>query len=935
MRMSTAVSGLALLLVLIAASGLPANAQATAKITTPKEAFGFNIGDDYQLATYTQLTAYWKKLASQSDRMKLVDIGPTAEGRRQLMAIITSPANQKNLAHYQEISRKLSLAERVSEEQARQLAHEGKAVVYIEGGLHAGETVGSQQEIQFVYEMLSRTDAETMRFLNDDIVLAVLANPDGQEIVADWYMREQDPLKRTQNGVPRLWHKYVGHDDNRDSFMQNMPETTNINRVLFREWHPQIFYDHHQAGPTGTVVFIPPFRDPFNYNLDPLVPLEIEQIGTALHTRLVSEDKGGSGMRTFANYSTWYNGAFRTNVYFHNMIGILSEIIGNPTPEIIPLVLSKQLPSGDWPLPVVPQTWHFKQSIDYEMTNNRAMLDYASRNRENMLYYRYRMGMNSIERGSKDSWTITPKRIEAASAAAKAKGGAVSVNSPAGGLERAQIVPTDLYTSVLHDPEHRDPRGYIIPANQDDYPTAVKFVNALLKNGVVVMKADRQFEVAGKSYPAGSFVVKTAQAFRPEVMDMFEPQDHPNDFSYPGGPPKPPYDITGWTLAYQMGVKFDRLVDGFDGPFKKIDDLAAPEPGSIVGVSNPAGFLVSHRVNDSFVLINRLLKANCEVYWLKKSKSADGQDLGTGTIWVPASGSAKSVLEKGAKEFGLTVHAVAKIPSGETALKLKPIRIGLYDQYGGLMPSGWLRWLFEQYEFPFEVVYPQTIEKGNLRARFDVLLFPDGAYRRGTGGRGGGVAQKLPDDIPAEYAGWTGSITDAKSIPQIKQFVESGGSVLTVGSSTSMASLLGVPVTDYLTEKGPDGNDRHLPQEKFYVPGSLLKANIDTSNPLAYGMPDKVDMVFDSSPVFKLEPAAQLKHAAPVAWFSGQNMLDSGWAWNPQYLDGATAVVEASVGEGKVMLFGPEVTFRGQPHATFKLLFNGLYAGSAQDTPVP
>ena len=190
------------------------------------------------------------------------------------------------------------------------------------------------------------------------------------------------------------------------------------------------------------------------------------------------------------------------------------------------------------------------------------------------------------------------------------------------------------------------------------------------------------------------------------------------------------------------------------------------------------------------------------MYWLKKDEVMDGRSLGAGTVWVPASTQAKSILEQGATQFGLTVYGVAKAPSGQSAIKLKPIRIGLYDQYGGLMPSGWTRWLFEQYEFPFEVVYPQALDNGNLKSKFDVLVFTDGAFRRATSGRHAGNGQKLPDDIPPEYAGWTGSISEAKTIPQIKQFVESGGSIITIGSSTDMASLLGVPVSDYLTEKG-------------------------------------------------------------------------------------------------------------------------------------
>jgi hypothetical protein len=935
-------------------------AQTALKITTPTEALGFNLGDDYQVANYTQLEAWWKKLAAESPRMKLESIGKTEEGRDQWMAIITSPENMQKLARYKEIAGRLAHAEGVSEQEARVLAREGKAIVWIDGGLHASETVGSQQLMEWVYQMLSRTDEETMRFLNDVIVLNVQANPDGQELVANWYMRESDPLKRSMNGLPRLYAKYIGHDDNRDFYMSNMKESTNMNRQLFLEWFPQIMYNHHQTGPAGAVVFIPPFRDPFNYNFDPLVPLGIEMVGTAMHSRLVAEGKGGSAMRTGANYSTWWNGGLRTVTYFHNMVGILTEIIGSPTPMRIPVIADKQLPQGDWPMPVAPQEWHYRQSIDYEITQNRAIMDLASRYRETWLFNIWRMGTNSIQNGSADHWTVTPKRIaalEAAAAAAPAasggggrggrggRGGAAATPAPAAGGDvpggggafggTVRAIPEELYRTILHDPKLRDPRGYIIPSDQADFATAAEFVNALLKNGIAVQRATSAFQVAGKSYPAGSYVVKTAQAFRPHVMDMFEPQDHPNDFAYPGGPPKRPYDITGWTLAMQMGVQFDRVMDAFDGPFAKIKGLLAPPAMSVVGPSNPAGYLISHRINNSFVLINRLLKANADVYWLKSAGAADGEDLGTGAIWVPASPAARPVLEKGAHDLGVTVHAVAKAPTGD-AMKLKPIRIGLYDQYGGSMPSGWTRWLFEQYEFPFEVVYPAALDAGDLKSRFDVIVFTDGAIRRGAaagrGGGGGGGFGAPPDPatIPAEYQSMLGRISDDKTMPQLKKFVESGGSIVTIGSSTSIAEVFGIPVKNHLVEKGPDGKDRALPGEKFYIPGSLLKAHLDNTNPLAYGMPAEVDVFFDNSPVFRMEPTAALKKTTAVGWFSGPEPLDSGWAWGQQYLDGGTVFAEAAVGEGKVVLLGPEVNFRDQPHGTFKLLFNSLYAGSAK-----
>jgi hypothetical protein len=928
-------------ILLAAAFAALIHAQPAPQLTGPREALGFNVGDDYQVANYSQLTAWWKKLAAESGRMKLVDMGPTAEGRRQYMAVISSPENLKKLERYREIARRLALAEGVTEQQARELAHEGKAIVWIDGGLHATESVGSQQLMEHVWEMVSRNDPETLRLLNDTIQLCVQANPDGQELIANWYMRGSEdanaPLveqsKRTMATIPRLYAKYIGHDDNRDFYMSNMPETTNMNRAMFIDWFPQIVYNHHQTGPVGTVIFMPPFRDPFNYNFDPLIPLGVETVGTLMHSRLVAEGKPGSTMRSGSSYSTWWNGGLRTITYFHNMIGILTEIIGSPTPMNVALVAEKQLPKGDLPMPVPPQTWHYRQSIEYEMTNNRAILDYASKYRETLLFNFWRMGMNSIENGSRDHWTVTPKRIAALEAAAGrgGRGEAATGDAPAA-FPGARTLDSSLYNSVLHDPKLRDPRGYILAANQPDLPRATEFVNALLKAGVTVQKATAGFTINGKSYPAGSYVVKTAQAFRPHVLDMFEPQDHPNDFAYPGGPPTPPYDITGWTLALQMGVQFDRILDAFDGPFAKVSGLLPPPPAAVTGPATGAGYLISHQINNSFKLINWLLKANCDVFWMK----TDVSGLGAGALWVPSTEASKPLVERAAKEVGVAAQTLTAKPAGE-ALKLKAIRIGLYDTYGGSMPSGWTRWLFEQYDFPFERVWPSTLDAGDLRAKYDVLVFPDGAIRRGGnagrgGGRGGAVT---PDSVPAPYRAWVGRITDEKTMPSLKKFVESGGSIVTIGSSSSIAEVFGIPVKNYLTEKGPDGRDRALPREKFYIPGSLLRVNVDNTNPLAYGLPSRLDVFYDNSPVFRLEPSAAMKKTAAVAWFSGTDVLDSGWAWGQQYLDGGTAVVDASVGEGKVVLLGPEVNFRDQPAGTYKLLFNALYYGSAKPAALP
>jgi hypothetical protein len=910
-----------------------AHAQTAQHLTTPKEALGFEIGDDYQLANYTQLTAWWKKLASESDRMKLVEIGQTEEGRPQYMAILTSPENQKTLARYQEISRRLALAENLTDAEAHALAQEGKAVVWIDGGLHASEVLGAQQLLEFVWEMVSRNDPETLRFLNDVIILAVHVNPDGMELVSNWYMRDPDPKKRSTQNVPRLWEKYAGHDNNRDFYMSNLSETANINRVLYDEWFPQIMYNHHQTGPAGAVMFAPPFRDPFNYHFDPLIPPLIEMVGSAMHSRFVAEGKPGTVMRSGSTYSTWYNGGLRTTTYFHNMIGLLTETIGNPTPIEVPLVPERQLPISDGPFPVAPQTWHFRTSIEYEMTANRAVLDLASRYREELLYNIYRMGRNSIERGSKDSWTITPKRIEALREAAAAfqtggRGASAASNNNPG-------VAANLYGSVLHDPAMRDPRGYILPSDQPDFPTATKFINTLIKNGITILRATRDFDVAGKHYPAGSWVVKTAQAFRPHILDMFEPQDHPNDFRYPGGPPIPPYDVTGYTLAFQMGVQFDRILDAFDGPFEKVDGLQKAPPEEIHGPAEPTGYLISHQQNDSFILINRLLKNGEDVYWIEKPTTLEGRQVGVGTIYVPARAQTRPLMDRAAADLGITIDAVRSRPAG-AALKLKPVRIGLWDQYGGSMTSGWLRFVFERFEFPFEVVYPQALDEGDLRSRFDVLVFPSGAMARAAGpGEGGarggfGNRQPAPNQIPEEWRKALGYVNADKTIPQLRKFLQSGGSIVAIGDSTEVARLFGLPVHDALVERMPDGQEHPLPREKFYVPGSVLAMSVDNNNPVAYGMASTVDAFFENSPAFRLGPDAEMKGIKPIAWYPNTTPLRSGWAWGQGYLEGTVAAAEAPMGEGKLFLLAVEAAFRGQPHGTFKLLFNSIYAGQAK-----
>jgi hypothetical protein len=887
-------------------------------VPSPKEHFGFNIGDNYRLATYTQTEAYFKKIAAASDRVKLVDIGKTEEGRTQYMVIVSSPANLKQLEKYKSISQRLARAENLTNAQAHDLAKEGKAIVWVDGGLHATETVGAHQLIETMWQFVSRNDEETQRILNDAIILFVHANPDGQELVSNWYMRNADTLKRSLSNLPRLYQKYIGHDNNRDFFMNNMSETRNMSRQQYIEWMPQILYNHHQAGPAGSVVAGPPYRDPFNFAFDPLLVTGIDGVGAAMINRLNVEDKPGYTQRGGSVFSTWWNGGLRTTAYFHNIIGLLTEIIGNPTPARVPLVTARLIPNAATPNPVTPQQWLFRQSIDYSVSLNYAVLDYAVRNREPLLYNIYKMGKNSIDKGNRDHWSLSPNKVEAIREAFQKDQRPSAQNNSQNFVD---TIPLKYYDAVFKDPAKRDPRGFIIPADQPDLSSAVKFVNTLILSGIKVEKATANFTVAGKEYPAGSYVVKTNQAFRPHVIDMFDPQDHPNDFLYPGGPPVRPYDAAGWTPAFTMGFRFDRILNAFDGPFEPI--AYGAEQMTAGKFSNSAnGYVLNAAGNASFIAVNDLLQAGVEVI---RITNATASGAAQGSFFVKANSKSKAILEKAAKEYGAQAIAVSKQPAG-TAKKIKSLRIGLWDVYGGSMSSGWMRWIFEQHHFPYTVIYAKDIDAGKLIDQYDVIVFVSEAIPGvGGGGRGGfGGRGPTAAEVPAEYHKTLGRITVDTSIAQLKLFAEAGGNIVTIGNSANLAYHFKLPVKNALVEMN-NGVERNLPGEKYYIPGSVLRVKVDSTQQSAWGMNSEADVFVSSSPVFKLSPDAIAKGVVtPIAWYSSAKPLRSGWAWGQEYLQDGVAAFSAKVGKGNLVVFGPEITFRSQTHGTFKFLFNQL-----------
>ena len=480
------------------------------------------------------------------------------------------------------------------------------------------------------------------------------------------------------------------------------------------------------------------------------------------------------------------------------------------------------------------------------------------------------------------------------------------------------MIPLKYYDSIFKNPALRDARAYILPANQADFATATRFINALIRTGIIVHQANADFSHEGKTYPKGSYIVKTDQSFRPHVLDMFEPQDHPNDFQYPGGPPVPPYDAAGWTLAYQMGVDFDRTLNDVTGSFERLSiGEVLPLKGNIKADAAKAGYLLNAANNHSFTVVNELLKNNVAVY--RTSSEINGNSKGS--FFVPMTAKSKEWITKNAAQLGADATGIDSKPTG--LQQISKARIALWDTYGGSMPSGWMRWIMEQYHFDAEVVYAQDIDKGNLKSKYDVIIFVGGAMPPLTGAPRS--MSPKPEDIPEEFRKTIGNLTKEKSIPALQAFLEEGGQVVTIGSSTSLAYHLNLPVRDALTEIA-NGKERNLPNEKFYIPGSLMQVTIDKDAKAAWGMKTNADVYFDDSPVFSINPDAQTKGTVkPIAWFASDKTLRSGWAWGQSYLKDGVAAFSATVGKGTLLAFGPEITFRAQTHGTFKLVFNQLY----------
>jgi hypothetical protein len=707
-------------------------------------------------------------------------------------------------------------------------------------------------------------------------------NPDGQIMVVDWYNKylgtpyEGGPL-------PWLYHPYVGHDNNRDFYMLTQKESQVVNDVLYHRWFPQIFLDEHQMGSTGPRMFVPPQADPLAPEVHSLIFRQADLLGTGMSMRL--EEAGKLGVGSNMIFDSYWPGGTRNTAWWKNVTGLLTEVASADVASPLRIEpgelrggvkgLAEYQRQSNFPSPWPGGWWRLRDIVEYELVATRSFLESASRYRETFLTNVWRMAHEATERGRTES-----------------------------------------------------PTAFVVPAGQFDEVAAAEMVDLLLRHGVRVQRAEAPFVAGREVFPAGSYVIPAAQPYRQFLLTMLRRQRYPEVVPYAGGPILPPYDVTTWSLPISMGVE----VTEADGPF--LDAGSTPQtalparlaavqevtwPGGDVA-AGAGGYLISHRADTAFTALNRLLAEGKTVYWLERAVSGVPASA-PGDLWIPPGTATPPALGQLSREVHVAIQPLAQNPAGP-ALRVKPVRVGLYKSWVASIDEGWTRFLLEQYEFRYESLDNAKMKDGSYRGKVDVVVLPSAdADILERGEPASEEARRFVEPLPPPYAGGIGTEGGDK----LKKWVQDGGTLVALDTASSYAiRLLGLPVRNVLDK---------VPEAEFHCPGSMLRIRLDPENPLSWGMRTEEAAYFGDSPAFQTSPPDARFGRRVVASYpeDAEDILVSGYLKGGKRLEKRAAAVELTVGKGRVVLIGFRAQHRAQPHRTFKLLWNALYLGGLEE----
>ena len=869
-------------------------------IQHPTDFFGFEIGTDGELARYPRVLEYLQHLAARSDRVHYEVRGTTTNGHPYALATFSSAANLARLDRLIAINHRLADPRGLTEAEAHLLAREGVPFYFLYATIHSTEVGNGQAIIQIAHRLASERSPEIQEILDNAVVLLVPSqNPDGQVLVVDhWYATKDTDYART---YPDLYHRYTGHDDNRDWFMFTQKETR-LALDVHREFKPQVTHDMHQMGASGARIFVPPFKDPYDPNIHPLLTEGQSRIGTAMASALIAAGK--KGIIYNEQYDLWTPA--RQYMLYHGQPRILTEIASarladpfvNPVGEDQPL--GPQEPRWNFPVPYDQSVWRLGDIVDYGRIAVFAALEQVAKYRTRWLENFYRVHRDWVDRDEA-------------------------------------------------------PYAFIIPATQRDPFETYELLDILHRGEVEIHRARSPFAAGGTRYPAGSWVVQLAQPYGSFAKTMLEKQIYPDLRYYPGGPPIPPYDVTAQTLGLLMGVDVAQIDEPVHADLELLPEITPPQspmperPGWAYAVSpsSNAGFLAAARLQAAGVPVFRAAVG---------FDAADGSRLAPGTWLAPPTNEAARVLERTARDTGLVVTSADRAPEVDGYRLKASVRVGLWRAANN-MPAGWMKWLFEQYELPHQVVSSLDFDE-NLTERYDVIILPAGTTR-------GRIVDGLDPERYDESWRWAYGIGE-RGWEKLRRWVQNGGTLVALGSAVSAArDLLDLPIEPVLPEAGSGrrvvsagvsaqppvsaGEVRQRirdafrspaqlattlrevvdPTAVFYCPGSLLKQEHNPNHPVGYGMPETWPVFFRFDQAYRLTPSFDVTAEVVSRYPDDEAMTASGWLLGDELLRDQANVVSFEVGEGTVVTMGSQIAFRTQTRGTFKLLFNAIFQGPA------
>jgi hypothetical protein len=866
---------------------------AFAQVPTPESVLGYPVGADFELANYEQSLGYFQQLAAASDRVELRQVGETSFGRPWYLALISSAENLRNAERYREIAQQLAHpAPDMTDDDARRLAAEGKAIVHIDGGLHASEVAHAQHTIQLAYDLVTGDDDPEIAAILEDVILVLWfsINPDGQTMISDWYYENLGTQYEVAS-APFLYQKYIGHDNNRDGYMINQLESRVVTRVD-RHWEPQIIYNHHQSSPFPTRIWIPPFAEPISPNVHPLMWRTVNLVGMAMAQAL--EERGQKGaMHMGSGFDNWYPGFMDHANNFHNVASLLTEtaLYRYATPHFytvndFPQSRRDLRPESLYSSPWEGGWWRVGDAVDYMLTASVSVLDVAAKYKNDLLYNRYQAAR-------------------------------------------------DVIAQYRSEP----PYGFFIAQDQRDPVAAVEMLRRLAFNGIDVMQLTESVVSDGVTHPAGSWVIPMDQPNANFVRQLFAVQEYPDLREYPEGPPEQPYDVSGWTLPYQFDVRvveartplgpdvrgamsplsaepltWDAGVDaqawdsppgvGFDS--HPVARAIVPPDGSVEG--GGSALVLDPAQNNSYKALARAWAQGARVRFSPGVAAADSGAAGSSGSWLVEGlgGSARAALVE-----DLRLRAAAGSADGQSVSRP---RIGLYRPWNASSDEGWTRWLLEMYDVDFTSLHNADVRAGELASRYDVIVLADMSPR-------GIVEGFAKGSVPPRYEGGIG----AEGVREIEAFVRAGGTLVTLNGSSHLAiDELHLPVRDVVLD---------VERSDYFAGGAIVELQVDPSHPVMSGMPERSKIFVGSSPVFTTEEGFQ-GHVLAKYPENGSPLL-SGYFLGEEHVNGYAAALEVDHGEGRVILLGLRPQWRGQPFGTFKILFNAAFYSASVASQAP